>query len=70
MRLHELAVFGRLTIMRHLLEIPAHLPVDGCNICFSEPRRGFDQRVEHRLQIERRTAEDLEYIGGRGLLLQ
>ena len=30
----------------------------------------FDERVEHRLQIERRAADDLEHVGGGGLLLQ
>ena len=30
----------------------------------------FDQRVEHRLQIEGRAADDLEHVGGGGLLLQ
>ncbi len=36
----------------------------------AELRRGIDQRVEHRLQIERRAADDLQHVGGRGLLLQ
>ena len=30
----------------------------------------FDQRIEHRLQIERRAADDLEHVGGGRLLLQ
>ena len=30
----------------------------------------FDQRVEHGLQVEGRTADHLEYVGGGGLLLQ
>ena len=30
----------------------------------------FDQRIEHRLQIEGRAADDLEHVGGGGLLLQ
>ena len=30
----------------------------------------FDQRIEHRLQIECRAADDLEHVGGGGLLLQ
>ncbi len=30
----------------------------------------FDQRVEHRLQVESRAADDLEHIGGGGLLLK
>ena len=29
-----------------------------------------DQGVEHRLQIEGRAADDLEHVGGGGLLLQ
>ena len=41
-----------------------------CMIGVTEPCRGFDQCIEHRLQIERRTADDLEHICGRGLLLQ
>ena len=32
--------------------------------------RRFRERRQHRLQIEGRTADDLEHIGGRGLLLQ
>ena len=32
--------------------------------------RRLDQRVEHRLQVERRAADDLQHVGGRGLLLQ
>ena len=39
-------------------------------IGFAQPRRRFDQRVEYRLQVERRAADDLEHIGGGGLLLQ
>ena len=31
--------------------------------------RQFYQRVEHGLQIKRRAADDLEHVGGRGLLL-
>ena len=30
----------------------------------------FDQRVEHGLQIEGRATDDLEHVGGGGLLLQ
>ena len=32
--------------------------------------RRLHQRVEHRLQIEGRAADDLEHVGGGGLLLQ
>jgi len=30
----------------------------------------FDQRVEHGLEVEGRAADDLEHVGGGGLLLQ
>src|SRR5262245_10735525 len=40
------------------------------HIGVAQPHRGFNQRVEHRLQIERRAADDLEHISGGGLLLQ
>ena len=40
------------------------------HIGLAQPHRGFNQRVEHRLQIERRAADDLEHVGGRRLLLQ
>ena len=30
----------------------------------------FDQRIKHGLQIEGRSANDLEHVGGGGLLLQ
>jgi len=35
----------------------------------TQPRCGLDQRVEHRLQIEGRAADNLEHVGGRSLLL-
>jgi hypothetical protein len=31
---------------------------------------GIGQRLENRIQIERRAADDLEHVGGGGLLLQ
>ena len=48
--------------------VPAR--VDRRHVRFAQPRRRLDQRVEHRLQIERRAADDLEHVGGGGLLLQ
>ena len=40
------------------------------DVRLAQPRRRFDQRVEHGLQVEGRAADDLENVGGRGLLLQ
>ena len=37
---------------------------------FAQARCRFDERLQHGLQIECRAADDLEHIGGRGLLLQ
>ena len=36
----------------------------------AEPDGRFDQRIEHRLEIEGRAADDLEDVGGGGLLLE
>ena len=36
----------------------------------AQPRRRPDQRVQHCLQFERRSADHLEHVGGCGLLLQ
>src|SRR3954464_7304634 len=40
------------------------------HVRFAKPRRRFDQSIEHCLQIERRAADDLEDVGGGGLLLK
>ena len=36
----------------------------------AQPRRRLHQRIEHSLQVEGRTADDLQHICGGGLLLQ
>src|SRR5439155_20541970 len=38
--------------------------------CIAQSCCRFDESVEHHLQIESRAADDLEHVGGRGLLLQ
>src|SRR5215471_16089094 len=40
------------------------------DICVAKSNGRLDQRIEHRLQVEGRAADDLEHIGGGGLLLQ
>ena len=45
-------------------------PEDQCVIRLAQTRRRLDEGVEHRLQIEGRAADDLEHVGGGGLLLQ
>src|SRR5262245_32981837 len=39
-------------------------------VCIAKARGRFDKSVQHRLQIERGAADDLEHIGGGSLLLQ
>jgi len=36
----------------------------------AQPHRLFQHRVEHRAEITGRGIDDLQYLGGRGLLLQ
>ena len=40
------------------------------HVGIAEPRGGLDQRFQHRLQIERRAADDLQHVAGRGLVFQ
>jgi hypothetical protein len=38
--------------------------------CLTEARRPFKHRIEHRREIAGRRIDDLQYFGGRGLLLE
>jgi hypothetical protein len=38
-------------------------------ICVAQSDSGLDERVQNYAQIEGRTADDLEHVSGRGLLL-
>src|SRR5262245_59497205 len=48
----------------------AGLPVDRRQIGLAQARRRFHQRLKHSLEIECRPADDLQHVGGRGLLLE
>ena len=37
---------------------------------FAEPHGLFEHRVEHRREVAGRGVDDLQHLGGRGLLLQ
>ena len=41
-------------------------PLLGC----AKPRRALDQSVENGLKLECRAADNLQHVGGRGLLLE
>jgi hypothetical protein len=45
-------------------------PPDVHDIRFAQSRGRLDKRIEHRLQIECRAADNLEHVGRGGLLLQ
>ena len=52
---------------------PQHISIplkDDALVSRAKPRRRFGQRIEHRLQIERGAADDLEHVGGSSLLPQ
>jgi len=56
--------------LRHELEDA--VPIEGNHAVGRVAKfdRGPGQAVEHRVEIERRAADDLQHVGGRGLLLQ
>ena len=45
---------------------PEHIRLVGA----AEARHRLYQRIENRLEVDRRAADDLEHVGGRGLLLK
>src|SRR5262249_53078177 len=42
----------------------------GTHLRLAKARRRFNKRIEHRLQVESRTTDNLQHVGGGGLLLQ
>src|SRR5262249_7646112 len=67
---NELGKFVRDPVGRLEVEGSAFRSTQDYGVCLAQLCRRFDQRVEHRLQIEGRAADDLEHVGGGGLLLQ
>src|SRR5262249_61257365 len=43
---------------------------DTSDIRLAQPRCRLEKRIEHGVQIEGRSADDLEHVGGGGLLLE
>ena len=69
-RLHAFLVFGRKAVACGVMVEVVLRESDRRPFGVAQARRRFDQRVEHGLQIEGRAADDLEHVGGGGLLLQ
>ena len=61
--------FAGKSVVRDKTNQVAVPPKDKALIQLAKPRGELSQLVEHSLQVEGRTADDLEYVGGRRLLL-
>ena len=70
MMLHELVLFGRETVACELVVGAAVCEPDRYSVRLAEPSRRLDEGIEHCSQIEGRTANDFEHVGGGRLLLQ
>jgi hypothetical protein len=66
-KFHEL---GREAIGLRAIEHAVFLPRDRSLVGVAKPGGRFNERLQDWPQIEGRAADDLEHIGGRGLLLQ
>ena len=51
-------------------EHPVFLPSYRGEVGVTKAASRFNERLQHRLEIEGRAADDLEYVGGGRLLLQ
>src|SRR5262249_21380846 len=70
MILHEPLDLGRMTEIR---DLPIHatlLTIDRSHVRIAQSDRRLDERIKHSLKIEGRAADDLEHVGGGGLLLE
>src|SRR5580700_8897949 len=70
MTLHVLIEVGRNTMARDDFIRLAFWATDNCGVSVAQVRCRFYQCIEHGPKIEGRTADDLEHVGGGGLLLQ
>src|SRR5262249_24247005 len=66
----ELDVFTREPVVRFEVVNFALRSTYGYIVRLAKARRRFDKGIEHGLEIEGRATDDLEYVGGGGLLLQ
>src|SRR5262249_56508901 len=58
------------SIIRGKLKMRTQRAKDNSHLRFTQPCGRVDKGIEHGLQIEGRATDDLEHVGGRGLLLQ
>src|SRR5262249_50159879 len=62
--------FRRAAVALRAVEYSADLSGDLRDVRLAQPRCGFDECFQHSLEIERRAGDDVEHIGGSGLLLE
>src|SRR5262249_10588894 len=68
--LPKLQKFRRYIMRGHRVARIAIVTENHSSCCAAEPDSRTQESIEHGLQIEGRAADDLEYVGGGGLLLQ
>src|SRR5262249_39704976 len=64
------AEFGRITVTYSANEYAAFPSTDHRLVSVAKLGSRLDQRIEHGLQVESRTADDLKHVGCGGLLLE
>ena len=67
---HEFMEIGRHSAAGRMLVSVFFAAENGCNVGLAQAGRRFDERIEHRLQIEGRPADHLQHFRGCRLLLQ
>src|SRR5260221_6656695 len=70
---HSLDIFdelGRVTVSLREEENPLFLPSYRGVVGVTKATGRFNERLQHRLEIEGRVADDLKHVGSGGLLLQ
>ena len=68
--LHAFLVFWQKAVACGVMILIVLQKTDRRPVCTAQASRRFCKRIEHDLQIERGAADDLEHLGGGGLLLQ
>src|SRR5262249_4561226 len=67
---HIFDELGRTPVSFREEEHPIFLPSYRGEVGVTKAGSRFNERLQHRLEIEGRAADDLEYVGGGGLLLE
>ena len=68
--LYVFNVFGRKAVARGAIVARVFRTEDLSFVRLAKPRRRLDERIKHGLELKGRAADDLEHIGGGGLLFQ